>query len=800
MNINGLTTKQAQDKLKEFGPNKILKTWQVSFWSILIEEVTEPMILLLLVVGVAYSLWGKLEDAITIFIIIILLTLAEVYNEFRAKKAISSLTKIATPKTKALRDGKVAEVDSESIVPGDVLVLGQGTKIAADGKIVKSVGIQVDESALTGESFPNAKMVGDMVFAGTIVSFGEGLCQVESTGAKTRLGEISGALKAIKPPKTALQLAMKSLAGKLVYVALFFSLFIPFLGFLRHQDWGLMVLTGLSLSFATIPEELPIIITMVLGIGSYNLSKNKFLVKRLKAAETLGNATVIVTDKTGTITEGIMKIASVFPNEGAEVVRNALYASPDFQASPVDVAIKEKASSIGVDTTLPEAVRERNLGDGRKTRSIIRKTSKGQEIFMAGAPEEVLAGCSGVGPKAQEELDAQTKKGRRVIAFAAKTLQHGEDSLPFEAIEKNLSLIGLFAFEDSPRQGVKETIALAKNAGVRTIMVTGDHPQTAKYIASQVGIASENVATDDQLKTMSDEQLAQTLGGTSVFARSTPELKYRIVKALQQKGDVVAVTGDGINDVLALKGADIGIAMGKKGTDVAKEAAEVVLADDNYNTIAQGIFEGRAFFDNLQKGIKYYLSVKAALVLIFLLPIVLGISMPFAPIQIIVLELFMDLAASAGFVAEPKEKNIYTRSPRNPKESILGPRAIADILVKGLLLFACVSAVYLYCMYNPGFHGYAQTLAFSAWIIGHIALAFVSRSDKETLFSLGFFNNKVMDVWAVVAIGFLVLGIYLPTIGATLKLVFVEPLHLVYVAIVVVAIIGLLEIAKLFRR
>jgi len=799
-NNDGLSSGEAQEKLLKSGPNRIFKATEISFFGIARHEVTEPMILLLLVVGFFYSIWGKLEDAFTIFIVIALLVFAEVYNEFRAKKAIASLEKIAAPRTKVLRDGKVTEIDSENVVPDDILILTSGTKVAADAKIQKSTGLQFDESALTGESFPRDKEIGDEIYAGTIVLSGEGSAVVFATGKSTKLGEIAAASKVIKPPKTPLQLAMKSLAGKLVFVALFFSIIIPLIGILRGQDIKTMILTGLSLSFATIPEELPIIITMVLGLGAYTLSKNNFLVKRIKAAETLGNATVIVTDKTGTITENKMKIAAFYPPEkGKEIIEIALGSITEYSLSPLEREIKNKAAELKMDAAVLNVVRQRNLGNGRKTKAVIRENGTDYELFSSGAPEEIFGVCFNISKNIKAALSNEVENGRRVIAIAYKKLAPGEKSLDFNEIEKEMNFAGLISFEDPPREGIKETIALAMMAGIRTIMVTGDHPSTAVFIAKEVGIVTGNkVLTGTDLDNLTDEELQNTVKEFSVFARATPEHKYRIVKALQKNGEVVAVTGDGINDALALKGADIGIAMGIRGTDVAKEAAEVVVADDNYITIAEGIFEGRKFFDNLQKGIKYYLSVKVALVLIFLLPVLLGTPMPFAPIQIILLELFMDLAASAGFVVEAKEKNIYSRPPRNPKENIFNNQVIKDFLTKGVVLFAAVMSVYFYAQSLNLDLRQTQTYAFSAWIFGHIFLAYISRSDKESIFSLGIFANKVINLWAVAAIGFLILGIYIPFLNGWFKLTPINFIHLMLIALVMVFIIGLLEIKKIF--
>lgn len=796
-NVTGLTTNEANHRLKTSGPNQVFTPYHVTFWGIFKEEVTEPMILLLLVVGSFYSLWGEAGDAITIVIVIIVLTFSEVLNEFRAKRAIASLEKIATPKTKVIRDGKFQEIDTLSVVPGDILVLVVGTKISADAVIESSVDLQVDESSLTGESFPKDKKLSSEVNAGTVVVFGEGLAKVTATGKKTKIGQLAESAKMIKPPKTKLQLAMKVLAGKLLYVAVFFSIAIPLLGIIRGQDIKTMILTGLSLSFAVIPEELPIVITMVLGIGSLTLSRKNFYIKRLKAAETLGGATVIVTDKTGTLTEGTMKLAAVYPNNEDEVISAALMALSEVALDPIDTAVKDRASELKISLDQGSViVRERSFGAGRASKAMLRTVDKKLILTVSGAPEEIFGLCGQISKEAALFLASETSNGRRVTALAQKEVHQNMLHHSFDELEKDLRLTGIIAFEDPPRSGVKETISKAATAGIRTIMVTGDHPFTAAYIGSKVGIQSKKILTGDDIKKMTDSDLNETVREINIFARALPEDKYRIVKALQHNGEIVAVTGDGINDALALKGADIGIAMGIRGTDVAKEAAQVVLADDNYITIANGIFEGRKFFDNLQKGIKYYLAIKFALVSIFLLPVIIGTPMPLSPIQIIILELFMDLAASIGFVYEPAEKNIYIRRPHDPKTDILGRDQILDIVFKGSLLFLSVSGVYLYTLIWLHDLPLARTLAFSSWIIGHVYLAYIGRSDKDSILSLGFFTNKVIVLWSTAALIFLAIALYLPPVSLRLGMVSVPPLYLLYVLTATVGFISLREIFK----
>jgi Ca2+-transporting ATPase len=799
----GLSRKEAEKRLEEYGKNEIYQRQKISFLGIARHEVTEPMILLLLFIGVVYSLTGELFDAITIIVVIILLVVAEVDNEYRAKKAIAALAEIAAPKARVIREGSIREVDALTVVPGDFLVLTVGTQVAADAQIRRSIGLQVDESALTGESFPAGKASGEGIAAGTVVVAGEGEAEVTATGKNTRMGKLAATAQSIRPPKTRLQLEMKSLAGKLVYIAVFFTILITVVGILKGNDFRTMILTGLSLAFATIPEELPIIITMVLGLGAYQLSKQNFLVKQLKAAETLGTTTVIVTDKTGTLTESRMQIAGIYPPDEAPLLKAASLAIPPYSVSPIDRALREWAEEHSLMPEEGEIILQREFGNGRKSRSILRRNRGEVFLYSSGAPEEIFSLCVEVPSAAEESLSKETEQGRRVIGVACRVIPSEEQDCDITDLEKNLTLKGLVSFEDPPRKGVKETVTRTREAGIRTIMVTGDHPGTARAIASDVGIyhPEGRILTGPDLDQLDEPELQAAVREVSVFARTTPDHKYRIVKALQNNGEIVAVTGDGINDTLALRGADIGIAMGIRGTDVARDAAGVVLADDNYITITNGIFEGRKFSDNLRKGIRYYLSIKFALIMIFLLPVFAGIELPFAPIQIILLELFMDLGASAGFVSEPAERDIYRRPPRDPREGVLSPQVVRDIFINGMFLFAAVMIIYFIAGRYVADPRQVQTYAFSAWIFGHITLAYISRTDRSALHTIGFFSNRIINLWALSAIVFLFAAIYLPVLNRATNLQEIPIMILLLIAAVVIAIISLLGIRKmLFKR
>ncbi|MCW4046551.1 MAG: cation-transporting P-type ATPase [Candidatus Bathyarchaeota archaeon] len=818
----GLTDSEAAERLKKYGANRLVVEHEIRFLDILREEITEPMVLLLLVVGVLYSVLGTLTDALTIVIIIIILVLVEVWNEYRAKRSIASLRKLAPPTTLVLRNGKAQEVQTAMLVPGDIILLKTGQRVPADARLLETFGLEVDEASLTGESLPVAKEAAvvlpseariteqrNMLFAGTIVARGQAKALITATGASTELGRVAGIAKAAREPRTPLQLYMKQLSKSLVWIAVFFSVLVPVLGFVRGLPLEQMVLTGLALAFAVIPEELPIIITMVLGVGAYALSKKGALVKRLRGAETLGSITVIATDKTGTITESKMKVEHLyfdgriiqvqeFKKNEKEALKIALLASEALRdvkgnevlGNPMAQALLEQLRQDAVDVQqLTEdwvLKDELSFDNKRKLASYVYQHGNSMVVLSSGAPENMLANSTRVLLKGEEtELADATRvevanamvemaqSGERLLAFGYRRVPHAS-ALKRETMEREFVFVGVVGFIDPPRKEVKEAIRTCQEAGIKVIMITGDHPETARTIAAQVGIDSRRVLIGNEIARMSDGEVKKALKETSVFARVTPEDKLRLVRLLRENGEVVAVTGDGINDAPALKEAHIGVAMGLRGTDVAKETADMVLTDDNFATIETAVREGRKLYGNLRKGVRYYLACKVALVASFLLPIALGVPLPFAPIQIIVLELFMDLAASATFVAEPEESGTMTKPPVNPKERFMNRSMLQTISLGALSLFAAVSFSFLSTWFLTQNLTLAQTMAFATWMLGHIFLALNFRSEKEPLAKLGFFSNKVMVLWAILVIVTLLVGTNLPFIHDSLRITYLS--------------------------
>ncbi len=843
----GLTDQEAAIRLNRYGKNSIIEEKQIRFIGILREEVTEPMILLLIAVGVLYSILGSLTDALTIIIIIIILVLAEVWNEYRAKSSISALKKLAPSTALVLRNGQPVEIQTAFLVPGDILLLNVGQRVPADARLLEAYGLEMDESSLTGESFPAAKDATlalptetritdqtNMLFTGTVVTRGRAKAIVTATGISTELGRVAGITKATKEPKTALQLAMKQLSKTLVWVALFFAILIPVLSYIRglQPSPAEAVLYGLSLAFVVIPEELPIIITMVLGVGSYALSRKGAIVKRLRAAETLGTVTVIATDKTGTITENNMRVehlyfdtkvtsATEFKENEKAALKTALLSSDAIRNAPMSgnpmaQAILQNLKQDGLEVELLSKdwvlKDELSFDVKRKLASYIYQYGNSMVALSSGAPERILENADRILLKGEESplTDAlrnevslaivkMARSGERLLGFGYHRLPTDAPSEK-EILEKNIVFVGIIGFIDPPRKEVRGAIQTCKEAGIKVIMITGDHPETARTIANQVGINSSKVLTGDEIAKMTDADLKEALKNTYIFARVTPEDKLRLVRLLKENGEIVAVTGDGINDAPALKEAHIGIAMGTRGTDVAKEAASMILTDDNFTTIEIAVKEGRKLFDNLRKGVRYYLACKVALVSIFLIPIILGIPLPFAPIQIIVLELFMDLAASATFVAEPEESGNMQKPPINPKEKFLNKPMLTTLFLGALSLFLAVTATFLFAYYTTQSIPYARTVAFATWMFGHIFLALNFRSEREPLIKEGLLSNKVMLLWALLAFVTLLLGTSLPFTQTSLQITSLHLQDWALVTVVPFVATFWMELAKILRK
>lgn len=810
----GLSENEAHQRLQQFGSNRLRAKKQESLWETILEEIREPMILLLLATGVLYAIWGEPVDTLTIFVVIFIVVGVEIFNERRAEKALAALSQLAEPIVLVRRDGQPHPVPVEEIVPGDVILLESGQRIPADARLVESYGLEVDESSLTGESLPIPKVTNLMlpedtplaerqtlVFAGTLQTRGRGSAIVFATGMKTELGRVADLASAGKPPRTPLQRTMRELTRWMVWLALGFSTLVPLLGWLRGgQSPQQMLLTGFSLAFATIPEELPILITIVLALGAYRLSQRQAIVKHLRAAETLSAVTVIATDKTGTLTENRMQVKRLYPPDHTSKVleigvlcNDVIVNRGHFTGDPLEIALWQAAETNGLNAdALRQAYplhKEFTFDNTRKRMSTVHNVPLGRAehdrngnfwIAVKGAPEAILAISTYQHSRESPLTDAQRQfilaaasemagEGLRVIAFAEKTTAHEPRSQ--DEAESSLTFVGLAGLADPPRPEVKGAIAACRAAGIRLVMITGDHALTAQAIAHQVGLnGNARLLTGSDLDALSDTDLQAAINQVAVYARTTPEQKLRIVQALHQQGEIVAVTGDGINDAPALTEADIGIAMGETGSEVAREAADIVLADDNFATIIHAVKEGRLLFANLQKAIRYYLACKVALVSATLLPALLGVPVPFSPIQIILMELFMDLAASATFVTEKAEFDLMQRPPRRANVPFMHERMVSSIFSSAVGLFVAVSVTYLITWYGSANLAKAQTVAFVTWLLGHVLLALNLRSERESIFKLGLFSNRFILVWSAAIAGFILLIMLIPQMQTAFRI------------------------------
>jgi Ca2+-transporting ATPase len=792
--LRGLAAAEAAARLARHGPNEAHPPRRARWWREALEALGEPLVLLLLVTAGLYALVGEPGDALTIVAIVLAVVAVEVATEMRALRAIEALRRLAAPTAEVIRDGRPRVVPAAEVVPGDLVRLAAGGRVPADLTLVTAARLSTDDSTLTGEPGPVEKAAGSLAFAGTAVVAGRGLGLAVATGRGTALGRLAGLAAAAREPRTPLQQQLRDLAGRLTWVAALASVLVPAAGvLLAGRPPAEMLLTGLALAFATIPEELPILVTLVLAVGALRLARRNAIVRRLRAAEALGSITVLATDKTGTLTEGRMRVAAlvadgraIAPGAAEEAAARLLAlavaagGAGDGAADPTAAALREAAGAAGTaPAARPEEARlllELPRGGGRRWQGAIHEASGTRRAAVVGAPEAVLAMATREargqgetpldGTRRQALLaaaEALAARGSRVLAAAGRTLAHDEPADP-AALERGLVLAGLVALEDPPRPEAAGAVAALRQAGVRVVMVTGDHPATARAVADRVGIPAGPVVTGPELAGADAAALARLAGSAAVLARVTPEDKLRVVEALQASGEVVAVTGDGINDAAALRAAAVGVAMGRRGADVAREAADLVLADDDLGTVAAAVEGGRSLADNLRAAVRFYLAAKVALLAAAAAAALAGLPIPFTPVQIVVLELFMDLGASTAFVTLPPAADVMRRPPRDPAAPFLDRGLLAGIATGGLALGAAVLGAYLAA--GPrGAPDAARGGAFVAFLVGHVALAAAMRPGAPLRP-----RGPAWAAWAAAAAGLLAAVALWPALRARLGL------------------------------
>lgn len=821
---SGLSAAEVAQRRSIYGFNAIEERRRRQPWQILLDQFTDFMILVLLAAAVIAGFVGAPEDTIAIAVIVLLNGVLGFVQEYRAEQAIAALKRLAAPFATVRRDGHVLTLDSSQIVPGDIVLLEAGNLIPADLRLIEAVQLKVDEAALTGESVPVEKGVpaltdpnlplGDrhnMAYKGALVTYGRGSGVVVATGMHTELGKIATLLSSEEEVKTPLQKRLAQFGQRLALAALAICAIVFAVGVLQGKPITLMFLTAVSLAVAAIPEALPAVITIALALGARQMVRQHALVRRLPAVETLGSVTYICSDKTGTLTQNSMQVEQIYVDGQVEKERPSAHANSEplrllYQAiapnndatqgeheeivgDPTEVALYDAARRAGYDHTQCGAraprVAELPFDSDRKCMTTFHPHTEGLIAFSKGAPEQLLKQCDKLfTPSGPTTLDPahilqvaerMATDGLRVLAFGFRLWPQLPASLSPTNVETGLTCIGLVGLMDPPRHEAQAAVAQCQSAGITPVMITGDHPATACAIARRLGIIANDatVMTGQELESLSEETFAQRAAHIRVYARVAPAQKIRIVKALQDKGEFVAMTGDGVNDAPALKRADIGVAMGRTGTDVAREAAHMVLLDDNFATIVAAVRAGRRIFDNIRKFIKYTMTSNAGEIwTIFLAPF-LGLPIPLLPIHILWINLVTDGLPGLALAAEPEERTIMQRPPRPPRESIFAHGLWQHIVWVGLLMGGASLVTQAWAYHTGSAHW--QTMVFTTLTLSQMGHVLAIRSERESFFQQGPLSN--LPLLGAVALTFTLqmATIYVPLLNAIFK---TEPLSM----------------------
>lgn len=754
----GLSIAQIRDNRTKFGSNVFVFNKPRSIISIFLENVQEPMMLLLLFIAVLSFLFGKIGGAIAMVFEVILYSIFELINKYRTDRLMVKLKDLARPTSKVLRDGNIIEIDTNDIVVGDIVMLSEGAVIPADARLLTSCDLIINEASLTGESMPVHKYADALVdqnailadrknsvFSGTVVLNGQATAIVMEVGSSSEFGKIAQQVQQTHEQQTVLQQSMNQLAKSLAIFALIISIIIPLIGFARGLSYQDMVLTWLALTFLMIPCQPPIIITMALAVAAFLLAKRQVVVKRLAGIELMAQVTAIISDKTGTITESTMVLETFItpsqtlkklPPDIQEIIAHAL---PDYCSDPTDKAIYD---ALDIHVKNKKQIGFMSFLDNRPWRDLTYEQDHAYVHMIAGKSEFLIERStlsSDDKLKMIGLVKQQAALGHRVAGYAYVVNQQKQ----LEDLN-NVTFVTLAILKDPVRSGVAQAITMLERAGITTTIVTGDYGATAQAIAAEIGISGD-VITGELISTMNDQQLMEALKKSNIFARMDPSAKLRIVTYLQQRQDIVAVIGDGINDAPALKAANVGIAMGHIGTDLAKEVSDLILVDDNYVHIPDIVAISRKALWSFKKGLTYYLSLKFIILVIFIVPLFLGIPFPFNPMQIILIELLMDLSSSTIFVAEEGEPGVMNQ-PFERMTTFLGRPLIKNIVKNGIMLALGILYIYIRSYYTYDAL-VAQTAAFMAWILGHILLALNLKQLQIPLIKQGLTSNLFALFW-----------------------------------------------------
>ncbi len=762
----GLSEEEAAARLREEGPNELPRDRPRRFLASVWDVVKEPMILLLLAAAAIYLVLGDLTEALMLLPAVLVIVAIEIAQERKTERALGSLRELTSPRALVVRDGERRRVAGREVVRGDLLVLSEGDRVPADALLLDSRHLEADESLLTGESAPVRKLAaaagaparvdprpgGDdspFVFGGTVVVRGHGLAEVRATGPRSAIGRIGASLAELDAGRTPLQVEVTRVVKAFAAAALLVCGTVVALHVAVRGDLLQGLLAGVALAMSMLPEEFPVILTVFIALGAWRISRSRVLTRRLPAIEALGAATVLCVDKTGTLTENRMRVAALWesgaphgagdgplPETVREVLELAVLASQRDPFDPMEQAIHALGASAlgGARHAGWELVREYPLTRELLAMANVWRTPERVQVAAKGALEAIVALCRLEGDAAAAATARATELGAaglRVLAVARA--EHAAGGLPEDPRALPFVFGGLVALEDPVRRGVPEAVAECAGAGVRVVMVTGDAPGTARAIARRVGLPDGRICTGAELDTLDDDALRERVRGTAVFARVAPEQKLRLVQALRAAGEVVAMTGDGVNDAPALKAAHIGVAMGGRGTDVAREAAALVVTDDDFTSIVAAVRLGRRIYANLRRAMAYALAVHVPVAGLALLPLLLGWPLVLFPVHIVFIEVIVDPACSIAFEAEPAERDLMRRPPRSPSARLFDARFVTVALLQGASVLAAAVLAFRAGLHHTGADDAGRALAFAALVGGNVGLILVNRSWDRVL-------------------------------------------------------------------
>lgn len=844
---SGLSVTEAATRLTANGPNALNVTRRIRPLRILLGQFRSPIVWILF--GASGISWWFHEvlDAISILTILLLNAAMGFSQELSAAKSIAALKQLTAPQTRVLRGGSLLMIPAKEVVVGDLIILEAGDLVAADARLVSVASLACNESALTGESESVEKETAalpdldtaladriNLVFQGTSVAAGTGQAVVVATAMATELGRIVGLIQELEAePTTPLQRKLDAFASTLIWVALGIVGLHFGLGFLRGTKLIELTMTSVSLAVAAVPEGLPAVVTVALSLGVVRMARRNALIRQLTAVETLGSTSVICTDKTGTLTRGEMSVRTLFvagqsydatgamtKTEGLQELALTLLASQRgvLTHDPTEVALRQAGiwageNPEGIEQMLP-TVQELPFDSDRKRSSVVRRRSDGTlRAFVTGAPDALLPCCThlytpeGIRPLTdtdRADVLAQTatmaKQALRVLGSASRDLAASPQELTVEDVEQGLVFVGLTGMLDPPRPEAHEAIVRCSAAGIRVVMITGDHPNTAVAIARELGITSgTDVVTGVALDAMSKEELERRAPEIAVYARVTAEHKLRIVRALKAGDAVVAMTGDGVNDAPAIKGADIGIAMGKSGTEVTKQAASMVITDDNFATIVAAIEEGRGTYDNIRKTLEYLLAGNTGELLVMTACVVVGLPSPLLPIHLLWINLVTDGLPALCLATDPIDSDVMKRFPRKRSERITTPRFLKNMFLNGFLTAGIVFAEYLYVLRTDTVD-VARTHAFAVLVIAELLRSFGARSETKPVWRISLWSNRNLVLVVVASLGFLVWSQYNTVLGRFLKVSPVSLLDCLHLLILGTLPLVILEILKVVRN